>query len=189
MDTEKHAATLTKGSPGVLHGSMSYLIQDDDGQIIDPHSISAGLDYPGVGPEHAFLKDMARAEYIAVTDDAVRSRPATSARLLLLWLCACLCVARPPASALGVYPPLFRSCAWLCAACPPRHGASHQGRPTGIRQSAWLLAFLDAWVCVAVVERSCCGLRHVEAKSWKRSWRMHACMHWALSTAQLHAMQ
>ena len=58
------------GSPGVLHGSMSYLIQDGDGQIIDPHSISAGLDYPGVGPEHAFLKDMARAEYFAVTDQA-----------------------------------------------------------------------------------------------------------------------
>ena len=69
MDTPKHAATLTKGTPGVLHGSMSYLIQDSDGQIIDPHSISAGLDYPGVGPEHAFLKDMARAEYHAVTDD------------------------------------------------------------------------------------------------------------------------
>eukprot|EP00892_Ulva_mutabilis_P006195 jgi/Ulvmu1/3948/UM018_0171.1 len=68
VDTDKHAATLTKGSPGVLHGSMSYLIQDDDGQIIDPHSVSAGLDYPGVGPEHAFLKDMKRAEYIAVTD-------------------------------------------------------------------------------------------------------------------------
>lgn len=69
VDTPKHAATLTKGTPGVLHGSMSYLIQDGDGQIIDPHSISAGLDYPGVGPEHAFLKEMARAEYHAVTDD------------------------------------------------------------------------------------------------------------------------
>eukprot|EP01025_Chloroclados_australasicus_P013052 TRINITY_DN16217_c0_g1_i1.p1 TRINITY_DN16217_c0_g1~~TRINITY_DN16217_c0_g1_i1.p1 ORF type:complete len:326 (-),score=36.65 TRINITY_DN16217_c0_g1_i1:80-919(-) len=68
VDTDKHAATLTLGTPGVLHGSMSYLIQDADGQIIDPHSISAGLDYPGVGPEHAFLKDMARAEYHAVTD-------------------------------------------------------------------------------------------------------------------------
>lgn len=75
MDTDKHAATLTKGTPGVLHGSMSYLIQDGDGQIVDPHSISAGLDYPGVGPEHAFLKEMERAEYIAVTDDAVRVPP------------------------------------------------------------------------------------------------------------------
>jgi tryptophan synthase beta chain len=68
VDTPKHAATLTKGSPGVLHGSLSYLIQDGDGQIVDPHSISAGLDYPGVGPEHAFLKEMQRAEYYAVTD-------------------------------------------------------------------------------------------------------------------------
>lgn len=75
VDTDKHAATLTKGTPGVLHGSMSYLIQDDDGQIVDPHSISAGLDYPGVGPEHAFLKEMERAEYIAVTDDAVCPPP------------------------------------------------------------------------------------------------------------------
>lgn len=65
----KHAATLTKGRPGVLHGSYSYLLQDDDGQVIEPHSISAGLDYPGIGPEHAYLKDAGRAEYFAVTDD------------------------------------------------------------------------------------------------------------------------
>lgn len=64
-----HAATLTMGSPGVLHGAMSYLIQDGDGQIKEPHSISAGLDYPGVGPEHAFLKDAGRAEYASVTDE------------------------------------------------------------------------------------------------------------------------
>ena len=69
VDTDKHAATLTKGSPGVLHGSFSYLLQSDDGQVVDPHSISAGLDYPGIGPEHAFLKDAARAEYAAVTDE------------------------------------------------------------------------------------------------------------------------
>ncbi|GLI68787.1 hypothetical protein VaNZ11_013280 [Volvox africanus] len=68
VDTNKHAATLTRGSPGVLHGSYSYLLQDEDGQIIDPHSISAGLDYPGIGPEHSFLKDIGRAEYYAVTD-------------------------------------------------------------------------------------------------------------------------
>lgn len=68
VNTPKHAATLTKGKPGVLHGSYSYLIQDDEGQVIDPHSISAGLDYPGVGPEHSFLKEMGRAEYHAVTD-------------------------------------------------------------------------------------------------------------------------
>jgi len=65
---QKHAATLTLGTPGVLHGSFSYLIQDEDGQIIEPHSISAGLDYPGIGPEHSFLKDYGRAEYHAVTD-------------------------------------------------------------------------------------------------------------------------
>ncbi|MEW5303297.1 MAG: hypothetical protein WDW38_001622 [Sanguina aurantia] len=68
IETGKHAATLTMGTPGVLHGSYSYLLQDDDGQIIDPHSISAGLDYPGIGPEHSYLKDMHRAEYYAVTD-------------------------------------------------------------------------------------------------------------------------
>ncbi|KAG2440347.1 hypothetical protein HXX76_004452 [Chlamydomonas incerta] len=68
VNTTKHAATLTMGTPGVLHGSYSYLLQDDDGQIIDPHSISAGLDYPGIGPEHSFLKDVKRAEYYAVTD-------------------------------------------------------------------------------------------------------------------------
>ncbi len=66
--TAHHAATLTMGQPGVLHGAMSYLLQDDDGQVQEAHSISAGLDYPGVGPEHSFLKDMGRAEYYSVTD-------------------------------------------------------------------------------------------------------------------------
>ncbi|CAI5508843.1 unnamed protein product [Closterium sp. Naga37s-1] len=69
VHTDKHAATLTAGEVGVLHGAMSYLLQDSDGQIIEPHSISAGLDYPGVGPEHSFLKDIGRAEYFSVTDD------------------------------------------------------------------------------------------------------------------------
>jgi len=69
VETEKHAATLTKGRVGVLHGAMSYLLQDDEGQVIEPHSISAGLDYPGVGPEHSFLKDIGRAEYYSVTDE------------------------------------------------------------------------------------------------------------------------
>ncbi|MEH2222455.1 tryptophan synthase subunit beta [Nostoc sp.] len=68
VHTEKHAATLTKGRIGVLHGAMSYLLQDEDGQIIEAHSISAGLDYPGVGPEHSYLKDSGRAEYYSVTD-------------------------------------------------------------------------------------------------------------------------
>jgi len=66
----KHAATLTLGSPGVLHGSMSYLLQDDAGQVSLPHSISAGLDYPGVGPEHSWLASIGRADYRAVTDSA-----------------------------------------------------------------------------------------------------------------------
>ncbi|KAK1418042.1 hypothetical protein QVD17_27179 [Tagetes erecta] len=69
VDTGKHAATLTQGEVGVLHGSLSYLLQDDEGQIIEPHSISAGLDYPGVGPEHSFLKDIGRAEYYSITDE------------------------------------------------------------------------------------------------------------------------
>lgn len=68
VESEKHAATLTRGRVGVLHGAMSYLLQDQDGQVIEPHSISAGLDYPGVGPEHSYLKDLGRAEYYSVTD-------------------------------------------------------------------------------------------------------------------------
>jgi tryptophan synthase beta chain len=64
-----HAASLTGGKPGVLHGNRTYLIQDDEGQILEAHSISAGLDYPGVGPEHAWLKDTGRAEYVSITDD------------------------------------------------------------------------------------------------------------------------
>nr|WP_199305318.1 tryptophan synthase subunit beta [Phormidium sp. FACHB-592] len=68
VNTEKHAATLTQGRVGVLHGAMSYLLQDEDGQVTEAHSISAGLDYPGVGPEHSYLKDLGRAEYYSVTD-------------------------------------------------------------------------------------------------------------------------
>ena len=69
LDSGKHAASLSAGSPGVLHGNRTYLLQDADGQIIETHSISAGLDYPGVGPEHAYLKDIGRAEYVGITDD------------------------------------------------------------------------------------------------------------------------
>jgi tryptophan synthase beta chain len=68
LDTDRHAASLAKGTPGVLHGSMSYLLQDGAGQVHPAHSISAGLDYPGVGPEHAYLKATGRATYVAVTD-------------------------------------------------------------------------------------------------------------------------
>jgi tryptophan synthase beta subunit len=68
VDTKAHAATLVAGQPGVLHGALSYLLQDQHGQVSDTHSISPGLDYPGVGPEHSYLKDSGRAEYVAVTD-------------------------------------------------------------------------------------------------------------------------
>ena len=68
VDTHRHAATLTKGSPGVLHGARSYLLQDKDGQILEAHSISAGLDYPGVGPEHSWLRDSGRVKYYSATD-------------------------------------------------------------------------------------------------------------------------
>ena len=68
LETGEHAAPLTAGSPGVLHGAFSYLMQDEDGQILPTHSVSAGLDYPGVGPEHSFLKDSGRVSYTAVTD-------------------------------------------------------------------------------------------------------------------------
>jgi tryptophan synthase beta subunit len=69
IHTGKHAASLGAGSPGVLHGNRTYLMQDANGQIQETHSISAGLDYPGVGPEHAWLKDTGRAEYVSITDD------------------------------------------------------------------------------------------------------------------------
>ncbi len=69
LDTDKHAAPLSMAKPGVLHGNRMYLMSDEDGQVIEPHSISAGLDYPGVGPEHCFLKDTGRANYVAIKDD------------------------------------------------------------------------------------------------------------------------
>ena len=69
VETGRHAAPLSAGTPGILHGNRTYLMQDEDGQIIETHSVSAGLDYPGVGPEHAWLKDSGRAEYVAATDD------------------------------------------------------------------------------------------------------------------------
>ena len=69
IDTDRHAASLCKGSVGVLHGNRTYILQDDNGQVIETHSVSAGLDYPGVGPEHAHLKDINRAEYVAIGDD------------------------------------------------------------------------------------------------------------------------
>jgi tryptophan synthase beta chain len=68
VDTDQHAASLTGGSPGVLHGNRTYLLQDEDGQIADAHSISAGLDYPGIGPEHSWLFDVGRVNYVSVTD-------------------------------------------------------------------------------------------------------------------------
>jgi tryptophan synthase beta chain len=73
VDTEEHAASLTKGRPGVLHGNRTYLLQDEFGQILEAHSISAGLDYPGVGPEHSWLHDIKRVEYTSATDDEALS--------------------------------------------------------------------------------------------------------------------
>ena len=73
VDTDKHAATLTRGRPGILHGNRTYLLQNDDGQITEAHSISAGLDYPGVGPEHSWLKDQGRVEYVSITDEEALS--------------------------------------------------------------------------------------------------------------------
>ncbi|HCX64989.1 MAG TPA: tryptophan synthase subunit beta, partial [Eubacteriaceae bacterium] len=69
VDTPRHAATLSKGSPGIIHGMMTYILQDDYGQILPAHSVSAGLDYPGVGPEHAYFHDSKRVEYGSVTDE------------------------------------------------------------------------------------------------------------------------
>ena len=89
IETERHCATLNLGSPGVLHGSMSYLLQNDDGQIQLTHSISAGLDYPGVGPEHSYFKDSGRASYKYITDsealDAFRHALAKSRALFPPW--------------------------------------------------------------------------------------------------------
>ncbi|MBT4905990.1 MAG: tryptophan synthase subunit beta, partial [Rhodospirillaceae bacterium] len=68
VDTGQHAASVTAGSPGVLHGNRTYLLQDEDGQIQEAHSISAGLDYPGIGPEHSWLNDCDRVQYVSITD-------------------------------------------------------------------------------------------------------------------------
>ena len=68
LESGKHSASLQLGQPGVLHGNRTYILQNEDGQITETHSVSAGLDYPGVGPEHAYLKDIGRAEYVGITD-------------------------------------------------------------------------------------------------------------------------
>jgi tryptophan synthase beta chain len=80
VKTKRHAATMEKGTPGILHGSYSYVLQDKDGQIAETHSISAGLDYPGVGPEHAWLRDTGRATYVSVTDQQALEAFQTLAR-------------------------------------------------------------------------------------------------------------
>jgi tryptophan synthase beta chain len=80
IETGRHGATLSEGSPGALHGALSYLLQDDEGQTCESHSISAGLDYPGVGPEHALLKDLGRAEYRPITDAQAMDAMALLAR-------------------------------------------------------------------------------------------------------------
>ncbi|MFP3943983.1 MAG: tryptophan synthase subunit beta [Alphaproteobacteria bacterium] len=81
VETGRHAASLTGGAPGVLHGNRTYLLQDPDGQIIDAHSISAGLDYPGIGPEHAWLKEQGRVDYVSATDEEAMEAFQLCARL------------------------------------------------------------------------------------------------------------
>ncbi len=81
LQSERHSASLSKGTPGVLHGSLSYLLQDEAGQVHPAHSISAGLDYPGVGPEHSYLKESGRAQYVAITDEQALAGFATLSRL------------------------------------------------------------------------------------------------------------
>jgi tryptophan synthase beta chain len=81
LDSDRHSASLTRGTPGVLHGALSYLLQDETGQVHPAHSISAGLDYPGVGPEHSHLKDSGRATYVSVTDDEAMEGFQTLSRL------------------------------------------------------------------------------------------------------------
>jgi tryptophan synthase beta chain len=96
LESGKHAATLTKGEIGVFHGTMSYLLQDDEGQVLGSHSIAAGLNYPGVGPELSFLKDIGRAQFYSITDDEAL----TGRKFLLdcLLLRSNLCQQCPPAS-------------------------------------------------------------------------------------------
>jgi tryptophan synthase beta chain len=81
VETGHHAAAMTAGRPGILHGSRSYLLQDEDGQVVEPHSISAGLDYPGIGPEHSWLKDVGRIEVAAAHDDEALDAFALCSRL------------------------------------------------------------------------------------------------------------
>ena len=81
LETGLHAAPLSAGRPGVLHGNRTYLMEDEDGQISSTHSVSAGLDYPGVGPEHAWLKDVGRAQYVAATDEEAMAAFHTMTRI------------------------------------------------------------------------------------------------------------
>jgi tryptophan synthase beta chain len=81
LQSERHSASLSRGTPGVLHGSLSYLLQDEAGQVHPAHSISAGLDYPGVGPEHSYLKESGRATYVAITDEQALAGFAALSRL------------------------------------------------------------------------------------------------------------
>ncbi|MBV8939484.1 MAG: tryptophan synthase subunit beta, partial [Alphaproteobacteria bacterium] len=81
LESSQHAASIARGAPGVLHGTRTYLLQSDDGQILDAHSISAGLDYPGIGPEHAWLHESGRVHYVSATDDEALAAFQTTARL------------------------------------------------------------------------------------------------------------
>ena len=105
VHTDKHAASLNGGVPGVLHGNRTYLLQDEDGQITDAHSISAGLDYPGIGPEHAYLHEVKRVEYVSITDDEALDAFHATCRLE------------------GIIPALESSHAW------PKRSSAHRNCP------------------------------------------------------------
>jgi cysteine synthase len=128
----KHAASLTAGTPGVLHGNRTYLLQDDNGQITETHSVSAGLDYPGVGPEHAYLKDIGRAEYVGITDDEALAAfhrlcrtegiiPALESSHALAYAMKLAPTMRPGPAPAGE------------PVRPRRQGHRHRGRPVGRR--------------------------------------------------------
>jgi tryptophan synthase beta chain len=127
LDTMRHSAPLTTGARGVLHGSMSAVLQDEEGQILEAHSVSAGLDYPGVGPEHAHLRDTGRVRYVAVSDDEA------------------LAAFRRVSELEGILPALEPShaLAWLMAnPAPGVHLVTLSGR--GDKDLAEVLALLEA---------------------------------------------
>jgi tryptophan synthase beta chain len=188
----RHAATLSAGSPGVLHGNRTYLLQDDNGQIVETHSISAGLDYPGVGPEHAYLKDIGRAEYVGITDDEALAAfhrlcrtegiiPALESSHAVAYAMKLAATMRPDQHLL------------VNLSRPRRQGHRHRGRPVGRRvllPAVVPRAERQGWATVEVRDephRSHAGraegagpqgadsLRHHRRPVCRRHARHHAC--------------